>query len=146
MKQIFNILTFVIAFCAVQISTAANAMVVVPTETTTPTSITLNQLSMKDYEAITGKKLSFRNKIVFYLTKKELMKKNKTVDKATFDKAFRDESMGFNLGGFLLGFFLSLLGVLIALLFGRKVLRSAWRGFLVGLVLDLILYFVLKDK
>ena len=91
-----------------------------------------------------GRKLSLREKIVFRFVKSDLLSQSNSVTKADFLKRANETGSGFNLGGFLLGFFLSLLGVLIALLFGKNVVKWAWKGFLVSLVVGIIYYLVNK--
>ena len=102
------------------------------------TNIQLKHLTAKDYGKMIGKKLSLRDKIVFHFAKKELLTQNATVDRQTLDKAVGYNSSDFNLGGFLLGFILSIIGVLIALLFGGNVLRWAWKGFWISVLVWLI--------
>lgn len=100
--------------------------------------IQLKNFTTKDYQVLMGKKLTLRDKLVFQFAKQGLMKTHRTVNQETLHKAVSNIGSDFNLGGFLLGFILSFIGVLIALLFGGDVLRWAWKGFLIGLLVGLI--------
>jgi hypothetical protein len=114
------------------------AIVSVHAPNNTTADIQLKNFTTKDYQVLIGKKLTLRDKLVFHFAKQELMKTHKTVDQETLHKAVSGIGSDFNLGGFLLGFLLSFIGVLIALLFGGDVLRWAWKGFLIGLLVGLI--------
>ena len=80
----------------------------------------LAYIKVADYEKITGKKLSFFQKLEFKLTQRKL--RNSINDDGTFsnkrmEKMFKDDmsgASGFHLGGFALGLLLFLIGVLIA--------------------------------
>ncbi|HEX8460449.1 MAG TPA: hypothetical protein VF623_03430, partial [Segetibacter sp.] len=63
------------------------------------------KMSVKDYEALTGKKMNFVERLAFKVEKKRFEKQLRKADAST---------EGFNVGGFLLGFFLGLIGVLLA--------------------------------
>jgi hypothetical protein len=119
-----------------------------PTPTAT-TEIQLTNFTVKDYQKMMGRKLSLREKIVFHYAKSDLLKQTKTADRASLGKAVAATDSSFNLGGFLLGFVFSIVGVLVAGLFGKNVLHSAWRGFLFSLLLfglAIIYYFAKGDK
>ncbi|MBL7818171.1 MAG: hypothetical protein JNL70_24385 [Saprospiraceae bacterium] len=109
-------------------------------------NITLTSFSVKDYQKMVGKRLTWQDKIVFHFAKRELMKDSKTVDRETLERAVGSGRSEFNLLGFLLGFILSILGVLIALLFGGNVLRWAWKGVLISLLVGIIYWLVGKKE
>ncbi len=137
MKHFFKISLFLLAFLTANVSWA----VMETNPTTTPsvsTTLDLSTLSAKEYGVLLGKKMNLKDRIIFHFAKQELSKISKQVDKATFDGAFRSSGSDFNLGGFLLGFFLSIIGVLIAYLFGKDVVRWAWKGFWVSVLVWLI--------
>ena len=100
--------------------------------------INLTSFKVKDFELMTGKKMSWKEKIVFHFTKQALAHTSKTVDTDTLQKAVAAGNSDFNIGGFLLGFLLGLLGVLIAYLIGGNTPRWAWRGFGIWLIVLLI--------
>jgi hypothetical protein len=137
MKHLFKISLLLFSLFTTNVSWAVMENNHATTPSTSAT-LDLSTLSAKEYGALVGKKMSLKDKIVFHFTKEELSKASKNVDKTTFDKAFSSGSSDFNLGGFLLGFFLSIFGVLIALLFGKDVLRWAWKGFWVSLLVWVI--------
>jgi hypothetical protein len=130
--------------CALLLCMVNNLFATVASHVASTPQIQLTTFSVKDYQQMVGKKLSLKDKIVFHYAKRDLLKKAKTTNQETLAKVVADTGSGFNLGGFLLGFFFSIVGVLVALLFGRNVLRWAWRGFLAGLVLVLAGYLVSK--
>ncbi|MCB0705467.1 MAG: hypothetical protein KDC34_09170 [Saprospiraceae bacterium] len=92
-------------------------------------------LSPRDIQEKTGKKVKLADRIALRLTQRQL-KKNKSLD---FGAAYEDASGNFSIGGFLLGFFFGLIGVLIALLFGRNAVRSSLIGLLCFVIVWLIL-------
>ena len=91
-------------------------------------------ISPKQIQSRTGKKLKFKERMVLKMVQsgaKRQLKKDGALN-------FEDLSYDFSLGGFLLGFILGLLGVLIAALgFPKNVLKSALLGLViwVGLLL-----------
>lgn len=107
----------------------------------------LSQISMKDLQTLTGKKMSFTEKMAFKAAQRKL-RQNIHAD-GTLDQGFvkkmenaQDVTSGFHLGGFALGFFLWLIGVLIAYLIndGKKQARVkwAWIGAAIATVLGII--------
>jgi hypothetical protein len=130
--------------CALLVCMVNNLFATVASHVSQTPEIQLTTFSVKDYQHMVGKKLSLRDKIVFHYAKRDLLKKTKTTNQVTLAKAVADTGSSFNLGGFLLGFFLSIFGVLIAILFGRNVLHSAWRGFIVGLVVTGVALLIAK--
>ena len=107
----------------------------------------LSKISMKDLQTLTGRKMTFLDKIVFRLAKKKIRNSinqdgtlsNKMLEK--FGKS--DEETGFHLGGFALGFLLNIIGVLIAYLinddYKKNRVKWAWIGCSVILGILLIL-------
>jgi hypothetical protein len=105
-----------------------------------------SKIGVKDYEKISGKHLSFFEKMSFKAGQKKLRKSIAEDGTVTNQKLLKmmsgeDHSVGFHLGGFALGFFLGLVGVLIAYIItgDRDVDRNrrkwAWIGFGVYVVL-----------
>jgi hypothetical protein len=104
----------------------------------TSAKISLTHLSAQDYQAMVGKKMTVRDKIVFHFAKKELMAQSTTVSRADLDKMVGGTSSSFNLGGFLLGLIFSILGVLVSYLFGGDIVKWAWKGFWVSALIWLV--------
>ncbi len=144
MKRFLQTLLLFIALLSVQTGFSAAVIHHYGTElSSTAPAIDLATFKVKDYELMTGKKMTFKEKIVFYFAKRALAHVSKTVDADTLQKKVGMDLSDFSLGGFLLGLLFSLLGVLVALLFGGNAVKWAWRGFLVGLLITL-LYYVFK--
>lgn len=106
----------------------------------------LSRISVKDYQTVSGKKMSVADKLGFKLGQRELRKSihpDGTLDEKRMGKAFKKMAAGdFSIGGFALGFFLFLLGVLIAYIISddNKAARTkwAWIGALASLLLGVI--------
>lgn len=96
-------------------------------------------LTPKEYEKLTGKKMTMSQKVSLKLAQvkvKKMAKKNKQVDLYKFDSGI--DTSDFSIGGFVLGLLLGIIGVLIAYLIGdRTVIKWSWIGFAiwVGIVL-----------
>lgn len=110
-------------------------------------SLTLKQiisLTPKEYKKITGKKMSFGQrlslKFVQYKIKKQLSR-NQVIN---LTEANTDiDATDFSFAGFLLGFLLSILGVLIAYLIGdRRKIKWSWYGFGFGALIILLLIII----
>ena len=105
----------------------------------------LSEIKVKDYEALTGKKMKMTEKVKFKMKQREL-KKNINYDgsfsKKRVEKYFNKAALGgaFSLSGLALGLFLSLIGVLIAYLIttGDKKGRITWAW--IGAAISLILW------
>ena len=105
----------------------------------------LSRISVKDYEALTGKKMKFINKVNFKICQRELKKSintDGTFSKKKMEKYFTKAAKGvggFSLGGLALGVFLSLIGVLIAYLISgdnkKNRITWAWIGAAISLIL-----------
>ena len=105
----------------------------------------LSRISVKDFEALSGKKMKFSERINFKLGQRELKKSinpdgsfsKKSVEKYLARPA--GPGGGFSLTGLLLGLFLSLLGVLIAYVIAGSDKRSrvtwAWIGAVISLII-----------
>lgn len=105
-----------------------------------------SQLSIKNYEKLSGKHLNFLEKMSFKAGQKKLRKSFAADGTVTNKKLLKmmsaeDHSVGFHLGGFALGFFLGLIGVLIAYIItgdndvDRNRRKWAWIGFGIYVVL-----------
>ncbi len=137
MKSIAHLLLFTFCLFVTQnLSATVCLHAAVPLSTTA--EIQLKNFSAKDYQVLVGKKLSLREKIVFHFAKKDLMQTKAVVDRTTLEQKVSSYGSDFNLGGFLLGFILNIVGVLIALLFGGDVLKWAWKGFWISVLVWLI--------
>lgn len=109
----------------------------------------LSEISVKDFETISGKKLSFFDKIGFKLGQRKLRNKieaDGTIKSATLKKLAsnmaEDGQSGFHIGGFVLGLLLGLIGVLIAYLIKddkkSNRVKWAWIGWGVWVVIFLL--------
>ncbi|HEY5966980.1 MAG TPA: hypothetical protein VIU35_03330 [Chitinophagaceae bacterium] len=81
------------------------------------------KLTPKSYKLITGKKMSFKEKIGLSFGKKSLRKainKDGTIDKSKMKKGGFWGGFKWHWGGFALGFFLSILGPIVALFFNDE--------------------------
>ncbi len=109
----------------------------------------LSTIRLNDLQVITGKKISFFNKIMLKAAQKKLRHSinpdgsfNKKKLNKFFAKAESGET-GFHTGGFVLGFLLNLVGVLIAYLikddYKSNRVKWAWIGLGLNIGLTLIL-------
>ena len=95
-------------------------------------------MTPKEIAAARGKQLKLRDKIVLKLAQKKIKKHLKKGTSVDVEEIYETADKSFNIGGFLLGFFLSIIGVLIALLFGKNAFRSSLIGLLCGAIVALI--------
>ncbi|HET6996289.1 MAG TPA: hypothetical protein VFI06_14950, partial [Chitinophagaceae bacterium] len=109
----------------------------------------LSRMSVKDVQAITGKKMKFTERLMFKISQGQLKKSINHDGTINSDKITKlistkgtDVTSGFHLGGFALGLLLSLIGVLIAYLINDDLkparVKWAWIGAAIGLVIILI--------
>lgn len=153
MKKILTLLTALAVF----VSSFASAVVEVPTRKASELLIPvgkngekisvldLSRIKVKDYETISGRNMSFAQKLSFKMGQRELRKNiapDGTINNKKLSKTFDKMASGdFNIGGFALGLLLGLLGVLIAYIISddnkRARVKWSWIGFavLIGLVL-----------
>ena len=108
----------------------------------------LSEISVKDFEKLSGKKMKMMEKVNFKMKQREL-KKNINYDgsfsKKRVEKYFNKAAEGgggFHIGGFALGFLLGLIGVLIAYLINddkkKDRVKWSWIGLLVLVVILLL--------
>lgn len=108
----------------------------------------LSEISVQDFQEISGRKLGFFDKIGFKLGQKKLRNKieedgtikSKTLKKYA-EKMAVDGQSGFHVGGFALGFLLGLIGVLVAYLINdeKKSNRVKWAWIGLGVVVLLVI-------
>lgn len=109
----------------------------------------LSVIKLKDFEALTGKKMKLTDKLGFALSQKQLKKSinpDGTFSKKKAEKFFSryaDGTTGFHAGGFFLGFLLGLIGVLIAYLIKddkkKNRVKWAWLGLLISIPISILL-------
>jgi len=107
----------------------------------------LSQISVKDFEKLSGNKMKFADKVKFKVTQRELSKNinaDGTFNSKKFENYFAASQKGLLTGiswaGLALGLFLSLIGVLIAYLItskkgNRSMIRWAWIGAIISLII-----------
>ncbi len=108
----------------------------------------LSQITAKEFQTLTGKKMNVLDKVGFKLTQRELrnsINNDGTLNGKKLNKLankMAEGDSGFNIGGFALGFLLLLIGVLIAYVISddEKANRTkwAWIGFAAALALSLL--------
>ena len=106
----------------------------------------LSQISVKDFEKLSGKKMKMMEKVNFKMKQRELQKNinyDGSFSKKRVEKYFNKAALAggaFSLSGLALGLFLSLIGVLIAYLIttGDKKGRITWAW--IGAAISLILW------
>jgi hypothetical protein len=114
----------------------------------------LATISMSDFQTLTGRKMSFIERMNFRMAQSKIRKsiaadgsiKNKRVLKFFSKSRGRSGEKGFHAGGFALGFFLGLIGVVIAYVidddYKRNRIKWAWIGWGIFVVLYLTLILV----
>jgi hypothetical protein len=109
----------------------------------------LTQISVKDYQTVSGRHLTVFEKAAFKLSQRKLAKCINTDGSINNKKLLKlmddgDHSTGFHLGGFALGFLLGLIGVLLAYVVNDNEnkpnrVKWAWIGFGIFVVLYIAL-------
>ncbi|TCJ17858.1 hypothetical protein EPD60_06645 [Flaviaesturariibacter flavus] len=104
----------------------------------------LSTISIADYEAMSGRKMSGIDKMGFRKAQKKLSKSINADGTLKGKLAKATEGEGFSFGGFALGFFLGLIGVLIAYVAfsdegKRNRIKWSWIGLGAAVVLSIIL-------
>ena len=110
----------------------------------------LSKISVKEFQELTGRKMSFADKVAFKVAQKKVrdnINRDGTIDNKKIQKAMNSRSKGgesgFHFGGFALGFFLGLIGVLVAYLinddYKRNRVKWSWIGLAIAVVLNIIL-------
>lgn len=111
----------------------------------------LSSISTKDFQSLTGKKMSFGERMGFKIAQRQIrssINEDGTVNSKRLANLYNkaDGGSGFHLGGFALGFLLGLIGVLIAYLINDDMKKSrvkwSWLGCLIGVILSLIIFLV----
>jgi hypothetical protein len=107
----------------------------------------LSTINMGDLQMLTGKKISFSEKVSFKIAQRKLRNSiapDGTIESKKFERLLKNRGgeTGFHAGGFFLGLILGLIGVLIAYLikddYKRNRVKWAWIGWGVWLVILLI--------
>jgi len=104
----------------------------------------LSEISVKDFESLSGNKMKLKDKVSFKMKQRQL-KKNINYDgsfsKKRVKKYFNDAALfggAISLGGLALGLFLNLIGVLIAYLIttgdNKGRIRWAWIGAIISAI------------
>jgi hypothetical protein len=107
-------------------------------------SLTVEQvlgLTPESYTELTGKKMSFKDRVGLNLAQHSIKKEYKKKGAVDLKDYFADDdSVKFNIGGFALGFFLGLIGVALAHIFSssKSFRRSSWYGLGAAIIVVLI--------
>ena len=127
---------------------ASEIFVAVGSSGKTISLLDLSRMSVKEFQAYTGKKMNFANRLMFKAAQRKLrndINPDGTMNSAKVAKMVSkgtSATSGFHLGGFILGLLLSVIGVLIAYLIKDELKPSrvkwAWIGAAIGLVIWLI--------
>lgn len=112
--------------------------------------MSLSEISIKEYEKVSGKHLNFFQKLSFKAAQKKLRNgiaadgiiTNKKLAKAMSEV---DHSVGFHMGGFALGFFFNFIGVIVAYLIktDKDVDRNRRKWAWIGLGVSFLLFSIL---
>lgn len=125
--------------------------VVNPSETVAKNTELKHQLTVEDIltknrkaiERKIGKKLKLKERLALKLMKRNLKKQlKKGKSKEELKAALANDNSNFNIGAFFLGFLLGLIGILLAYIFMRDHVRSAWIGFGIWIAILLIVLVV----
>ena len=91
-------------------------------------------LTWKEAAAAKNQKLTLREKLVLKIAQQKVKRNIKKDRPADAEAVYTTTAADFSIGGFLLGFFLGPIGILIALLFGRRAVRSSLIGCLCAII------------
>lgn len=155
MKQLFlfsaALLLFTISFASNNLTSkpavkASEVLIPIGNSGQTVSLLDLSNMSAKEYQSLSGKKMNFFDRIGFRVAQRQLKRnidEDGTINSAALAKQFEkreDVTSGFHLGGFALGFFLSVIGVIIAYLINddKKPARVKWAW--IGAAISLVLY------
>jgi hypothetical protein len=108
----------------------------------------LSQISVKDFEKLSGKKMTFTDKVKFKVGQRELRKKinddgtfsSKQIENYLNASQKKGILMNISWAGLALGLFLNLIGVLIAYLItskegNRSMIKWAWIGAIISAII-----------
>lgn len=141
MKKIKLLVIFALFFLSV-----SAALINSKESTSKFTAQEISRMSAKQYGELRGKKLNFKERVVFKSLKKEMVQQTKIGNGNKDMKAFMETAMAegeraFNFGGFFVGFALGIIGVALAHIFSKDkdFRRSSWQGLGAWVILILIL-------
>lgn len=113
----------------------------------------LSEISLKDFEQMSGQKMNLFGRISFKMAQRELrnsISEDGTINSRKLEKLalkMKEGDTGFHAGGFFLGFLVGLIGVLIAYLINDDKKRSrvkwSWIGFGAWVLLYVLVIFPL---
>jgi hypothetical protein len=155
---VFVIVFMLTSFAAVPVNAPAEIPKIKASEIMIPIGGTGKQISLlelsairlKELETLTGKKMSYGERLAFPLAQRKLRKTiqpDGTINNKRLARLMKKEtgpSQGFHALGFILGFFLGPLGVLLAYLINsdedkRNRVKWSWIGFGLNLILSIII-------
>ncbi len=160
MKAKLNLLFFPLLFSLFLLPNTTQAVVNPTPESISPkmenltgsSAISLDDivnLNAKELGKKRGKKLKLKERLGFFIMKKEIKrarKKGKS-DAEIIKKMSTPENDAKNIIAYLLGLFFSLIGVLLVFLIFRKSTKYAWYGFLTYLaIIALILFYTFYNS
>lgn len=128
---------------------ASTVMVPVGKTGRTISLLDLSQITVKDFQLLTGQKMSLADRMGFKVAQRELrqsINNDGTINNKKLKKLAlkADGGGGFHIGGFALGFLLGLIGVLIAYLIKDEKkptrVKWAWLGLLAWMVIWLVVF------
>ena len=106
-------------------------------------------LSPQTYYKLTGKKMSFKERMALRIAQKNIRTeiKSKSIEEnatVNYEMAVGNGENSFRIGGFILGFLLGLIGVGLAYIFSddKDFIRSTWKGLGAWVILLLVLVLI----